>query len=267
MSTIRVVAVDMDGTFLRPDDTYDSDRFARMRAIWDAEGVRFVVASGNQYAQLASFFPDPDQYSFVGDNGALVVAGGQELFSARLDPSVVTTVGRLLDDGGISYLACGPRAAFAPAWVSDDFCTVMARYYHQMERIDSIDDVRDEVYKFGLVDERGIPDDLPQRLASAVGDRIVPVVSGHDSMDLGAPGVNKATGLEVLLRRWGVSWEQVAAFGDSANDLEMLSRAGYSVAMANAMAPVTAVVDVTTESNSADGVLNQLERWFTPDSV
>lgn len=66
MSTIRVVAVDMDGTFLRPDDTYDSDRFARMRAIWDAEGVRFVVASGNQYAQLASFFPIPISTASLG---------------------------------------------------------------------------------------------------------------------------------------------------------------------------------------------------------
>ena len=68
-STIRLVAVDMDGTFLHHDDTYDRARFARLRTQMDAAGVRFVVASGNQYEQISSFFPYRDELSFVGDNG------------------------------------------------------------------------------------------------------------------------------------------------------------------------------------------------------
>ncbi len=263
MSNITVVAVDMDGTFLHSDDTYDRERFARMQRLLDDRGIRFVVASGNQYEQLASFFPEPDRFAFVSDNGALVVDAGEPLYSARIDPDVVVRVGDLLDDAGIAYLACGPVAAFAPAWVSDDFCALMGRYYHRMERVGSVSEVRDEVFKFGLVDERGLPEDLAQTVVAGVGDGIVPVVSGHGSMDLGAPGVNKASGLRILLKRWGLTGEGVAAFGDSANDLEMLTMAGRSVAMANAAPAVKEAAGIVTESNDADGVLNQLERWLT----
>ncbi|HAS9941873.1 TPA: HAD hydrolase family protein, partial [Salmonella enterica subsp. enterica serovar Typhimurium] len=36
-------------------------------------GIEFVVASGNQYYQLISFFPElKDAISFVAENGALV---------------------------------------------------------------------------------------------------------------------------------------------------------------------------------------------------
>ena len=45
---LALVAVDMDGTFLRPDNTFDRGRFAAVREAMPREGVRFVVASGNQ---------------------------------------------------------------------------------------------------------------------------------------------------------------------------------------------------------------------------
>ena len=80
----RLVAVDMDGTFLHHDDTYDRARFARLRTQMDAAGVRFVVASGNQYEQISSFFPYRDELSFVGDNGAYVVEQGTPLFAAQI---------------------------------------------------------------------------------------------------------------------------------------------------------------------------------------
>lgn len=35
MNSIKVVAVDMDGTFLRSDDTYDRHRFRALRRLWD----------------------------------------------------------------------------------------------------------------------------------------------------------------------------------------------------------------------------------------
>ena len=50
--------------------------------------------------------------------------------------------------------------------------------------------------------------------------------------------------------------------GDSFNDLEMLKRARFSVAMANAAEELKQIARFTTDSNDADGVLNQLEQWF-----
>ena len=46
---LKLVAVDVDGTFVRSDYTYDVPRFRRILACMEAAGCRFVVASGNQY--------------------------------------------------------------------------------------------------------------------------------------------------------------------------------------------------------------------------
>ena len=46
---IKMVAVDIDGTFVRSDYTYDVPRFQRIFAHMKAVGCHFVVASGNQY--------------------------------------------------------------------------------------------------------------------------------------------------------------------------------------------------------------------------
>ena len=53
---IKVVAVDMDGTFLRDDKSYDVARFERVLDAIDNQEMRFVVASGNLYRQLIGHF-------------------------------------------------------------------------------------------------------------------------------------------------------------------------------------------------------------------
>ncbi len=41
------------------------------------QGIRFVVASGNQYYQLISFFPEiAHEIAFVAENGGWVVSEG-----------------------------------------------------------------------------------------------------------------------------------------------------------------------------------------------
>ncbi|STV76798.1 hydrolase [Klebsiella michiganensis] len=71
--TVKVIVTDMDGTFLNDAKQYDRSRFLAQFAQLQQQGIEFVVASGNQYYQLISFFPEiRDQISFVAENGALV---------------------------------------------------------------------------------------------------------------------------------------------------------------------------------------------------
>lgn len=50
--------------------------------------IKFVVASGNQYYQLISFFDNPEQMSFVVENGALIIHQSKELFAIEIDRCV-----------------------------------------------------------------------------------------------------------------------------------------------------------------------------------
>lgn len=67
---VKLIAVDMDGTFLSDAKTYNRARFLAQYAELKARGIRFVVASGNQFYQLQSFFPEiADEIAFVAENG------------------------------------------------------------------------------------------------------------------------------------------------------------------------------------------------------
>lgn len=47
---IKLVAFDMDGTFLRSDNTYDVERFEKIYRPLQEKNIKVVVISGNQYA-------------------------------------------------------------------------------------------------------------------------------------------------------------------------------------------------------------------------
>jgi Cof subfamily protein (haloacid dehalogenase superfamily) len=73
-------------------------------------------------------------------------------------------------------------------------------------------------------------------------------------------GVNKATGLSLIAERLGVKRENVIAFGDEDNDLEMIRYAGTGVAMGNANPQLKAVADMICDTNDNDGIAMILER-------
>lgn len=54
--SIKIIAVDMDGTFLNDQMSFDRKRFSAQYSQLKERGIKFVVASGNQYYQLISFF-------------------------------------------------------------------------------------------------------------------------------------------------------------------------------------------------------------------
>jgi hydroxymethylpyrimidine pyrophosphatase-like HAD family hydrolase len=80
-------------------------------------------------------------------------------------------------------------------------------------------------------------------------------------LEVHAAGVSKVATLSALCGSWGVSAEEVAAFGDMPNDLPMLRWVGHAVAVANAHPAVRAIADDITASNDDDGVALVLSRW------
>jgi hydroxymethylpyrimidine pyrophosphatase-like HAD family hydrolase len=63
----------------------------------------------------------------------------------------------------------------------------------------------------------------------------------------------------MLGTRLKIPRDAIIAFGDSANDLEMLTYAGTGVAMGNASAAAKAAADRVTGTNNEDGVASVIE--------
>ena len=120
--------------------------------------------------------------------------------------------------------------------------------------------LNDIFFKFGLnVSDDEIPR-IQALLHERLGDIMVPVTTGHGSIDLIIPGVHKANGLRILQARWGIENSDVVAFGDSGNDVEMLRQSGFSFAMANAKPHIKAVARFEAQHNNDEGVLNVIEK-------
>lgn len=88
------------------------------------------------------------------------------------------------------------------------------------------------------------------------------VVGWTGWMDLSPVGVSKASGLEHVVARLGLSAADVLAIGDGRNDKEMLAWAGRGVAMGQAVEEVRAVADAVTDSVYDDGAATEIRRWF-----
>jgi Cof subfamily protein (haloacid dehalogenase superfamily) len=74
------------------------------------------------------------------------------------------------------------------------------------------------------------------------------------------PGANKADGLESLGNAYGIPWPEIVAFGDAANDIPMLRKAGLGIAMANAPDDVKrAAGRVSPWDNNENGVAREWE--------
>ncbi|MCK9526173.1 MAG: Cof-type HAD-IIB family hydrolase [Limnochordia bacterium] len=67
-------------------------------------------------------------------------------------------------------------------------------------------------------------------------------------------GASKAKGLEIVGELLQIDFRHMVAFGDGENDLAMLKRAGFSVAMGNAHPSLKEQADLVTSSNDQDGV-------------
>jgi Cof subfamily protein (haloacid dehalogenase superfamily) len=88
-------------------------------------------------------------------------------------------------------------------------------------------------------------------------------ISSNHNVEVMAANVNKATGIQQMLKHFHLSDTEAMAIGDSDNDLPMLRLVHYSVAMKNAPDSIKEIVDDVTEFTcDEDGVAYYLKKRF-----
>ena len=78
--------------------------------------------------------------------------------------------------------------------------------------------------------------------------------------DIVAEDNSKAHGMEAICRHFGIRQEETLAFGDGANDIEMLEWAGIGVAMGNADDIVKKHADQITTDVDNEGIENAINQ-------
>jgi phosphoglycolate phosphatase len=79
------------------------------------------------------------------------------------------------------------------------------------------------------------------------------IVDTQFALHLKHRDVNKATGMRKIAEIMGIEARNVAAMGDSENDLPMLKEAGLAIAVGNAAPDLKAVADYVSKASYGDG--------------
>lgn len=257
---LKLIATDMDGTFLKADQTYDTARFASLHRRLVQADIRFVVASGNQYFQLRSFFDAYPDTIYVAENGAYIRDADTIYALHSFKPAVVAQIlAQLQGIADLKVLVCGQNSAYTLTTTDPAHVANMRQYYHRLAVVNDFDHLDDQILKFALTCPPEATEKIVAQLNSALAGLAQPTSSGRGDIDLIQPGVHKAAGLAELGEKLGIDLKDMAAFGDGGNDLEMLQAVGLGVAMANAQPHVAAVADAHALSNAESGVLAFME--------
>jgi hydroxymethylpyrimidine pyrophosphatase-like HAD family hydrolase len=82
-------------------------------------------------------------------------------------------------------------------------------------------------------------------------------------LEIAPKPISKATGLKKILDQgYAIEMNEVVAFGDGYNDIDLLQQVGWGVAVENAFPEVKAVANEITKHHKEDGVASTLARIF-----
>lgn len=259
---IKAIAVDMDGTFLDSQKHYDEVRFNQQFQKLQDKNIKFIAASGNQYAKLRSIFGDKEMY-FIAENGAVIYQGKSlydyKSFDIQDYQSLVQYL--MLEQGLREFIICGLKSAYILKDTSQPFKENAHFYYHQLEEIDSFNVLPDDDYvKIAFNINRTTHPTLDEDMAIRFKYIASLVSSGHDSIDVIMPSMTKGEALKGLLTKWHIKPSELMAFGDANNDKDMLALAHYSYVMANSNdSELFDIAHAVAPSNDEQGVLQVID--------
>lgn len=247
------VFLDVDGTLAGNDSFKFSERnvnaIKKARAAGHAVFVNTGRALGNIPAELAEELRVCDGY--IAGSGTYLEMNGKILSDVCLDRALLREL--------CEYLL--PRKdLWAVFECKESILGVNAvpEEWGVKKFIRSPDDF-DTVYADEDVQVTAVGKTPPEDFIARFGERMRIIVM-RDFADCIPNGCSKADGMRKALKELGIPPQRSIAMGDSENDLDMLSAAGISVAVANAAPKVLEAADVVTDTNVNDGVGKALEK-------
>ena len=265
---IKLVATDMDGTFLNRQGSFDK---ARLRAVLDdfaQKGILFAAASGRPLLALEKMFADyHHQMAFIAENGTLVKADGSIIFESGLSkPAYLDIIDTLLENpylSGYDFLLSGEKGAYLHQKASDEYAHFISHYYENVQRVPNLAHIEDAILKVTA----NFSGDTVRQGEAWFHQRVDfarAVTTGFKSVDIIDSRVNKRTGLEALCQAFEIDSSEVLAFGDNLNDFEMMGFAGTAIATQNARPEIKNISDEVIGDCDEEVVMTYMERLAKP---
>ncbi len=248
LDRIAVVAVDLDDTIVRSDKTV-SPRTLDALLRWAETGGRLVIATGRP-PRATEGVPEPlHRFPWIVYNGVEAIHNGRLLYQDLIPADQVRAITELL-------LRTIPDHRIGLE-IDDVLYTNQDLGRFGVQHVTDLRAVANRPAAkilFSMDGEKSL-----QVLASLPPD-VKPLVSRkYQLVQIMPRSASKGRALRHLVESWGLTMDQVMAFGDDVNDVDMLAMSGIGVAMGDAEPEVLAVADRITGTADEDGVAQVLE--------
>ncbi|MHA8138543.1 Cof-type HAD-IIB family hydrolase [Lactobacillaceae bacterium Scapto_B20] len=264
---IKMIALDLDATLLTSDKQISNLNIEILKRLHN-QGIKIVICTGRPINVISEYIEqlgliNADDYTIT-FNGSLVINNQTKapLFKRGLHKADFEPVYQFATQHQYPLNILDFDSIY-------ELTELAASKYHTIMKAD----VKFIPTTFAELDpqieySKAIMSTDPDRLDAARRDfkndgEYHIVRSQPQILEFIAPHMNKSVGLEALLKYFGLTFENLMAFGDAENDLEMLTAAGTGVAMQNGQPAVKQIANAQTKfDNDHDGVAKFLIDYF-----
>lgn len=268
-SKYKVAAFDLDGTLLNSEKKILPSTRAAIRKL-ESLGVHIVLASGRHPHGILHVAEDlkltgHDSY-LLGFNGGTIVSlkDGSRVFDHQMSIALAQKAADAAVSLGLSPVTYTETEILC---LDNDNPYVKFEALLNKLPIRQITSFREEVtFPVNKLLVVGDPADIANGKEEALQKMLKETCTVSKSapffLEVMPNGIDKAFGLENLLKLLGEEKEALAAFGDGMNDKPMIDYAAMGIVMANGADALKASADFITHSCDEDGIAYAVDQLF-----
>ena len=259
---IKAVFSDLDGTLLNENGTVSEETKEMIEKLKKA-GIKFFIATGRSFLAMKRFYDHLElDTEIVNYNGAVIHnSDGDKIFELTLDDSVAR---ELIDYGRKNNLYY--HGFSNEKWYLEDYNDTAKAYGAKsqlQENIINFDNMpKLDFNKMMFINDAETTKIVDSYVIEKYKNKIYKGLSSPTFLEIMNPDVSKGNAVKFLLEKYGFQPDEVIAFGDAENDLEMLFSVKYGVAMENANDEVKSKVNYIAPKNTENGVALFLEDFL-----
>ncbi len=264
----RLIAADLDNTLL-DENSKISDRTRQAVREAVSRGVKFVIATGRMFKTSVAYMQDLGldyDWPLINYHGAMIKTARSEkvILHRPLDNRTAIEVIEKIDETGLHVsMFIGNNL-----YVKEE--NEHTRYFHSLTGIevqpvgdlmDFLKQKRVNPTKLSVLSRDGRVDHLEPYLKQCYKEKLSILQSRPYFLEITDKKATKGQALRWLAGREGIKAEEIIAFGDGYNDLDMLVFAGLGVAVANAKPEVIDAAALIAGPHDKDGVAEIIEKY------
>ena len=256
--SIKLVAVDIDGTLITDDRRITDDVFQAVQEA-KAQGVHVVIATGRPIAGVVSLL---EQLELNHQGNHVITFTGEEVVKELMTYEDYLEIEYLSRKLGIHMHAITKEGIFTANrnigkyTVHESTLVNMPIFYRTPEEMTG-----KEIIKIMMVDAPELLDEAIKLIPQNFFDHYTIVKSTPFYLEFMPKTVSKGNAIRHLAEKLGLDMSQTMAIGDAENDRTMLEVVANPVVMENGVPELKKIAKYITKSNNDSGVAHAIREW------